>query len=123
VGGAGLVLLILALGAWTFGAGLEADTVVSSAVVGVLVGAVLGVLSLGIAVAVLVVADRRGQGRHRLVHVSASATAAVVAAVAVRLLLATTMGVLVAELAAVLVGLADLVVVLALLRRLVVLAS
>lgn len=71
----------------------------------------------------LVVADRRGQGRHRLVHVSASATAAVVAAVAVRLLLATTMGVLVAELAAVLVGLADLVVVLALLRRLVVLAS
>jgi len=47
VGGAGLVLLILALGAWTFGAGLEAATVVSSAVVGVLVGAVLGVLSLG----------------------------------------------------------------------------
>lgn len=47
VGGAGLVLLTLALGAWTFGAGLEADTVVSSAVVGVLVGAVLGVLSLG----------------------------------------------------------------------------
>lgn len=121
--GAGLVLLIFALGAWTFGAGLEAVTVLSGAVVGVLVGAVLGVLSLGVAVAVLVVADRRGRGGHRLVEVSAAAAAAVVAAVAVRLLLAPTMGVLVAGAAAVFVGLAALVAALAAVRRLVALAS
>ena len=123
VGGAGLLLLIVALGAWAFGAGLVAATVLSGAVVGALVGAVLGVLSLGAAVAVLVVADRRGRSGHRLVGVSAAAAAAVVAAVAVRLLLALTMGVLVAGVAAVFVGLAAFVVALVVVRRLVALAS
>ncbi len=123
VGGAGLVVLILALGAFTFGTGLDAVTVGSSALVGVLVGAVVGVVSSGVAVAVSVVAGRRGQGGHRFVGVSAAAAAAVVAAVAVRLLVATTMGVLVAQVAAVLVGLAALVVAIVLVRRLVVLVS
>jgi hypothetical protein len=90
VGGAGLILLILALGAWTFGAGLEASTVLDSAVVGVLAGAVLGALSLEAAVAVLVVADRRRQRVHRLIGVLAAAAAAVVAAVAMRLLFPQT---------------------------------
>jgi hypothetical protein len=123
VGGAGLVVLLFGLGSWFSAAGPDAATVLSGVLVGVLVGAVLGASALGVALALLVVADRRGRGGQRLVQVAAVTVAALVPAVAVRLLLAATMGVLVAQGAAVVAGLAALVLSAALLRRLVALAS